>query len=208
MIGVQHALGVRQIDDLVGPLRPRKRDEPVEIRARHRVFGGRHRHLREAIELANGLLFDGLRHPRRLDFRGEFLGFLGLVVALAEFLLNRLHLLAQEVFALVLADLGLHLRLNFRAELEHFQLFDQDAVQVVHPRADVERLEHLLLHGGADGRQARGDEVREPAGLGDVHGQRLEIVGEQRRQRDDLLEVRLDVPRLVSCRKAVSATET
>ena len=42
-------------------------------------------------------------------------------------------------------------------------------------------------------REARGDEVGEPARFGDVGGERLQIVGEQRRQRHDLLEVRLDV---------------
>ena len=31
-------------------------------------------------------------------------------------------------------------------------------------------------------------------GLGDVHRQRLQVVGQQRRQRDDVLEVGLDVP--------------
>ena len=40
---------------------------------------------------------------------------LRLIVALAELLLNRLELLAQEILALVLADLGLHLRLDLRA---------------------------------------------------------------------------------------------
>ena len=137
----------------------------------------------------------GLGHAGRFDLLGELLDLLGLIVAFAELLLDRLHLLAQEVLALVLADLGLHLRLDLRAELEHLELLDQDAVQVVHPRADVERLEDFLLHRRADRREARGDEVGEPARLGDVHGERLQIVGEQRRQRDDLLEVRLDVPR-------------
>ena len=96
----------------------------------------------------------GLGHAGRLDLLGELLDLLGLVVALAELLLDRLHLLAQEVLALVLADLGLHLRLDLRPELEHLELLDQDPVQVVHPRADVERLEHLLLHRRADRRQA------------------------------------------------------
>ena len=91
--------------------------------------------------------------PAASIFSRELLDFLGLIVALAELLLDRLHLLAQEVLALVLADLGLHLRLDLRAELEHFELLDQDPVQAVHPRADVERLEHLLLDGGADRRQ-------------------------------------------------------
>ena len=86
-----------------------------------------------------------LGHAGGFDLLGELLDFLGLVVALAELLLNRLHLLAQEVLALVLADLGLHLRLNLRSELEHLELLDEDPIQVVHPRADVERLEHFLL---------------------------------------------------------------
>ena len=116
-----------------------------------------------------------------------------LLVAFAELLLDRLQLLAQEVLALVLADLRLHLRLDLRAELEHLELLDQDPVERVHPRADVERVEHFLLDRRADGRQARGDEVGELAGIGDVGGQRLQVVGQQRRQRDDLLEVALDV---------------
>ena len=112
------------------------------------------RHLRQPIQLAQRLLLHELGHADRLDLLGQLLDFLGLVVALAELLLDRLHLLAQEVFALVLADFGLHLRLDLRAELEDFELLDQDAVQVVHPRADVERLEHFLLHRRADGGQA------------------------------------------------------
>ena len=123
----------------------------------------------------------------------QLLDLLGLLVALAELLLDRLQLLAQEVLALVLADLGLHLRLDLRAELEHLELLDQHPVERVHPRPDVERLEDLLLHRGADGGQAGGDEVGELARVGDVGRERLQVVGQQRRQRDDLLEVALDV---------------
>ena len=188
-------LGLRQIDHLVGPLHPRQRDQPIEIGARDRVFGRRHRHLRQAIELAQRFLLDQLGHAGGLDLLGELLDLLGLVVAFAELLLNRLHLLAQEVLALVLADLRLHLRLDLRSELEHFELLDQDPVQVVHPRADVERLQHLLFDRCADGRERGGNEVGEPARLGDVHRQGLQIVGEQRRERHDLLEVGLDVAR-------------
>ena len=47
--------------------------------------------------------------------------------------------------------------------------------------------------GRADGRQARGDEVGELARLGDVAGEGLQVVGQQRRKRHHLLEVALDV---------------
>ncbi len=60
--------------------------------------------------------------------------------------------------------------------------------------ADVERLQHLLLGFGGDGAQARGNEIGEPAGIGDVGRQRLQVVRHQRRQRHNLLEVGLDVP--------------
>jgi hypothetical protein len=49
------------------------------------------------------------------------------------------------------------------------------------------------LVGRADGAEARRDEVGEPARLGDVDRQRLQVVRQDRRQRHDLLEVGLDV---------------
>ena len=195
MVCVQHAFGFRQVDHFVGALVPRQRDEPVQVRARHGVFGRRHRHLGQPIELAQRFLLHRLGHARGFDLLGELLDVLGLIVAFPELFLNRLHLLAQEVLALVLAHLGLHLRLDLRSELEDLELLDQHPVQAVHARADVERFEHLLLHRRADRRERRGDEIGKPSGLGDVHGERLEIVGEERRERHDLLEVRLDVAR-------------
>ena len=107
-------------------LLPRQRHQPVEIGARHGVFGGGDRHLRQTIELAQRFLLDRLGHAGGVDLLFELLDLLGLVVALAELLLDRLELLAQEVLALVLADFRLHLRLNLRAELEDLELLDQD----------------------------------------------------------------------------------
>jgi hypothetical protein len=52
-------------------------------------------------------------------------------------LLNRLHLLAQEVFALVLADLRLDLGLNLRAQLEHLGFLDEEPVEQIETRAHV-----------------------------------------------------------------------
>ena len=187
-------LGQLEVDDLFAALGPRQRDQPVEIGPRDRVFRRGDRHLGEPVEFPQRLFLDRFRHAGGFDLLGQLLDVLGLIVAFAELLLDRLHLLAKEVFALVLADLGLHLRLNLRPELEDLELLDQDPVERVEPRPDVERLEHLLLDRRADRRQRRGDEVRQPSGLGDVHRQRLEIVREQRRQRHDLLKVRLDVP--------------
>ena len=50
-------------------------------------------------------------------------------------------------------------------------------------------VEQLLLGGGADGAEAGRDEVGEPARLGDVRRQRVQVLGQDRRQLHDLLEV-------------------
>ena len=105
----------------------------------------------------------GFGHPGTVDLGAQLVDLLGLLVAFAELLLDRLELLAKEVLALVLADLGLDLRLDLRSELEDLELLDEDPVQRVHAGADVERLEHLLLDRRADRGQARGDEVGELA---------------------------------------------
>ena len=60
--------------------------------------------------------------------------------------------------------------------------------------ADVERRQDLLPRLGRNRSEARSDEVGQPPRLCDVHRQRLQVVRHQRRQRNDLLKVGLDVP--------------
>jgi hypothetical protein len=60
------------------------------------------------------------------------------VVAFAELLLDRLHLLAQVVLALVLLQLALHLALDLAADLEHLEVLDQHLVDPSSARAHVE----------------------------------------------------------------------
>jgi len=64
----------------------------------------------------------GLRfgaHAGIRNRRAQPLGLGGVLVALAKLLLDRAHLLAQQVFALVLVDATLDLRLDLLAELQH-----------------------------------------------------------------------------------------
>ena len=103
-------------------------------------------------------------------------------VALAELLLDRLQLLAQEVLALALLHLGLHLRLDLRAELEHLELAVEDRRDLAQPLLDVDRLEQLLPLLGLDRAQRRGDEVGERARVVDVRGGELELLGQVRRR--------------------------
>ena len=194
MVGIEDGLRALELDDLLGPFCPGQGHEPVHIGARHRVLGGRDRHLREAIQLAKRLLLDRLRHAHRFNLLAQLLDLFGLLVPFAQLLLNRLELLAQEVLPLVLADLRLHLGLNLRTQLEDLQLLDQDAVEQVHARANVERLEDLLPRASRQRREARRDEIGELGRIDDVQREGLKVVRQQRGQRDDLLKVRLDVP--------------
>ena len=71
------------------------------------------------------------------------LGLLG--IALAELLLDRLQLLAQEVLALRGLHLGLDLVLDLRAELGDLELAVEDHEHGAQPLLDVVLLEQLLL---------------------------------------------------------------
>ena len=65
---------------------------------------------------------------------------------LAKLLLNRFHLLAQQVLALILAHLLLHLLVNFRAKLQHFQFFREFTNERFEPLPHARRFEQLLAH--------------------------------------------------------------
>ena len=109
------------------------------------------------------------------------LGLLG--VALAELLLDRLQLLAQEELALALLHLRLDLRLDLRAELQHLELAVQDRGDLAQPLLDVRQLEQVLLLLGLDAHR-RGDEVAERARVVDVRGGELQLLGQVRDERD------------------------
>ena len=175
--------------ELVGRLLlPGKRDQPVEVGPRHGVLGGRRRHLGQAVELAESLLPGLLGHPGRLDLLAQLADLLAALVALAELLLDRLHLLAQVVLALGLRHLRLDLGLDLGAQLQHLGFFCERRDQFLEPSLDVHRLEKILLRGRPESRQRRGDDVGQAAGVGDVEGHAGQLVRQHGRQRDDLLE--------------------
>src|SRR5271157_5766414 len=101
-----------------GRLGPGQGGHPFEIGARAHIFGGSGGHFGEAFELAVALLLGFRGHAGFFHFRAQLFDFGLRVVDVAEFLLNGLHLLAQQVFALVLADLFLNLLVDLAAEFE------------------------------------------------------------------------------------------
>ena len=79
--------------------RPRQLDQPVEIRADHRVFAGAFGHALEALQFLARLLLDFLGHLRLGDRLLELRDLRRALVAFAQLLLDRAHLLAQQVLA-------------------------------------------------------------------------------------------------------------
>ena len=196
VVRVEHRARVLEVEVVLGERRPRQREDPLEVRADDAVLGRGRRQLLEPRELAVGRLAHLLGQlAERVEPLAQ-LGDLGLLrVALAELLLDRLQLLAQEVLALALLHLRLDLRLDLRAELEHLELAVQDRGDRAQPLLDVDLLEDLLPLLGLDRAQRRGDEVAERARVVDVRRGELQLLGQVRREPDDAREEALDVAR-------------
>ncbi len=113
VVGIQYLLRGRQILLDAGLHAPRHAQEPVEIVADHGRFGRHRRHGFQLLQLGIRL-FARFLGKRGLGDAGLKLGDLVLaVLAIAEFLLNGLHLLVQVVLALGL----FHLRLDAGLDL-------------------------------------------------------------------------------------------
>ena len=158
---------------------PRQRGDPLEVAAHDPVLGHRRLEPLEPRQLAVDLLADLLGELDRGQLLAQLVG-LGLdLVGLAELLLDRLQLLAQEVLALALLELGLDLRLDLRADRHHLELAGEDLREAAQALGDVELLEQLLLLLGAEPQRA-GDQVAERARVVDVGDHDLELLGQVR----------------------------
>ena len=203
VVGVEDLARVRGIQALLGALRPRHRHEPVEVRADHRGLAARLAHPLQPVELALGLLADGVGHVGLGDLRPVLLDHRRVVVA--ELLADRLQLLAQHVLALL--PLGVVLDVVADA-LAHLELGEPLALQAqgqLEPLDHVDGLEQLdLLLEGEVGRVARG--VGQRARLADrAHERRHAAVVAA--QLEDLLDDRavlaLELARLRGRRRLV-----
>ena len=98
-----------------------------------------------------GLLADVLGHAGLGDLGPVLLD--DRCVVLAQFLADRVHLLAQEVLALLLLGAGLHVLADPLADLQLGQPLTLEAERQLQPLGDVERLEQLdlLLEGDPAG---------------------------------------------------------
>ena len=130
----------------------------------------------------------------RLDLLAQLVHLGLVVVALAELVLDRLQLLAEEVLALALLDLRGDLRLDLRAELGDVELAREDDRDRAQPLEHVHGLEQRLALVRLQA-ERRGDQVAERARVVDVRRRELQLLGQVRRHPDDPAELGLDVPR-------------
>ncbi len=164
VVGVEHLAGVDGVEVVLGALAPRHRDHPVEVVADHLRLAVALAHPLEAAELALDLLADVLGHVGLVDLRAQLVG--DRRVVLAQLAPDRLHLLAQDVLALLLGGALLDVVADALAHLQLGEPLALEGQRQVQALGDVERLEQpdLLLEGQVGG-VARG--VGERAGLDD-----------------------------------------
>ena len=143
MVLIEDLTNLADFHVVVGRLVPRQIQDPVEVRAHHRVFGAAHLHRAQPLEL---LLRDLVGLARQLGFRDALLEAVEITlvaVVLAELFLDGLELLTQHVLALVLAHLLLDLGVDALAHLQDLELARQQAQHLADALLDVDRLDQL-----------------------------------------------------------------
>ena len=125
------------------------------------------------------------------ELLAQLVGLGGRLVELAELVLDRLELLAQDELALRAVHLGLHLVLDLRADRDDLELAREHLGQAAQALGDVDLLEQRLLLLGRQPQRA-GDQVAQRARVLDVGDGDLQLLGQVGHRLDDLRERLLD----------------
>ncbi len=184
---IEHPRGFHDVPVVLGRLLPRHRDEPVDVGPDDALLGRGLRDLLEPPDLLERLLLHLVRHAGGLDLLAKLVDLRGAVIV-AELLLDRLHLLAQDVLALRLVEGLLHVILDLRLHLQDLVLLREEDREEPQPLDDALHLEELLPLFDGEVLALR-DEVGEVRGVvGALRGHRdlghdraavLDVVAEQ-----------------------------
>ena len=147
MVGIQDLAGDGRIEPLLGALRPGDREQGVEVGPDHGCLPGLLAHPLKTAQLPDGLLLDGLGHLGLRDLPLVLLDDRGVVVT--ELLADRLHLLAQEVIALLLLGAGLDVVADSLADLKLGQALALHLERKLETLGHVDRLQKAPLVGHA-----------------------------------------------------------
>ena len=145
MVVVQHLLGAAQVLLDARLHAPRDRQHPVEIVPHHRRLGRHRRHRLQLLDLGQRLLMRLLGQLGVLDPLFQLGDLVGAVLAVAQLLLDRLHLFVQVILALGPLHLRLDPRLDLLLDLQDAHLALHQAIDLLQPLRDRQRLQKLLL---------------------------------------------------------------
>ena len=154
-------------------LLPGQREQRVDEVAHDGGFGRHRRHELQLLELGERLRLGLLRHLGRLDLLFHLVE-IGVLVALAQFLLDRLDLLVQVVLALALLHLALDAAANALFDLQNVDFAFEQSQQVLEAFRDGAHLENFLLLLELQ-RKMRGNGVGEPAAVVDARHRRQNL---------------------------------
>src|SRR4051812_13170883 len=157
MVLVEHASRMRDVDDVVGPFRPREREDPLDVAANDSRFGRERRKAPQSTGFAPGARLDRLGHRALLDL-GLELGGVGAIV-LAELAVNRLQLLLEVELALILDERSTDFVIELALETQDLDLGADHVVELAEEIGQRFSLEKALARLMTD-HEVGGDAVR------------------------------------------------
>ena len=147
---VQDLLRLLEVDDVARALGPRQVGHPVEVGPRDGGLRREGHHLLQARDLLHRRGLGRLRHLGVLDGLPEFLDLDCELVLLAQFLLDRLHLLVEVVLLLGLLDLRLDPGVDLSLEVQDLDVRLDQHDQLLEASFRVRQFEQGLPVGGLD----------------------------------------------------------
>ena len=167
---------------------PGQVDKPVQIGADDGRLGGVGVHHLQPLELLLRLFLGVLGHLLPAQLLAQVFDLLGVAVLVAEFALERLDLLAQEILALAARHLLLGVGLDLGLDRGHFQFLVQQVGHQAQPLGGVDGLKDLLRLGDLQA-QVGAHQVGQPARLLDIVDDHHQIRGEQTTQTHDFFSL-------------------
>ena len=170
MVVVQHKFGGDDVALDLALLAPRQAEQPIEIIAHHRGFRRHGRHGAQLLDLGLRLFARFLGQLGLADAVFQLVHLVAAFFAFAEFLLDRLQLLVQVIFALGLFHLALHARTDLALDLQHADFRFDQRQDFFQPFGGAEGFQQGLALADLD-RQMRRNRIRQLGGVIDLrHG--------------------------------------
>ena len=168
VVFVQDGLGGAHVQSFFGLHRPGQRKHRVQIGPDDHALGDAEGHFLQPVYFFQGALQHRLGHLGFQRFGAVIVHLALAFVALAKFLLDGLHLLAQKKLALGIAHLFLDPAADVLLDLENLKLFGQQQAEFLQALPGVQCFEKLLLDFDAQGGQVPGDMIGQGARLLDA----------------------------------------